>query len=136
MPEERAETMTRKPKLGQNFLNDPAAIRAIVDALGDVSTKTVVEIGPGQAALTEILAGRAKRLIAVELDRELAPRLRDQFANCPNVEILEQDILEVDLASLLAPGTQVTVIGNLPYYLTSDILLRLFSWHALVLEQS
>ncbi len=50
----------------------------------------------------------------------------------PNVEILEQDILDVDLASLVAPGTQLTVIGNLPYYLTSDILLRLFSWHALI----
>ncbi len=124
--------MTRKPKLGQNFLTDPAAIRAIVDALGDVSGKTVLEIGPGQAALTEILAGRAQRLIAVELDRELAPSLRQQFASNPNVEILEQDILDVDLANLVAPGTQLTVIGNLPYYLTSDILLRLFSWHALI----
>ena len=61
--------MKRKPKFGQNFLVDDAARHAIVDALGDVSKRTVIEIGPGHGAITEILAGRCRRLIALELDR-------------------------------------------------------------------
>ena len=62
-----------KPKLGQNFLSDLNARQRVVDALGDVSQATVVEIGPGHGAITELLAGRAKRLIAIELDRALVP---------------------------------------------------------------
>ena len=69
----------RKPKLGQNFLVDLDAMQRIVDALGDISETTVVEIGPGEAALTELLAKRAGRLIAVELDRVLAAQLRMRF---------------------------------------------------------
>ena len=65
--------MPHKPKLGQNFLVDDAARHAIVDALGDISQRAVIEVGPGHGALTEILAGRAKHLIACELDGALAP---------------------------------------------------------------
>src|ERR1700748_551099 len=90
--------MPQKAKLGQNFLADRSARVRIVEALGDISRKTVVEIGPGKAAITEILAQKAQRLIAVELDRELAPKLKEQFAERP-VEVVEQDILTVDLAS-------------------------------------
>ncbi|MGC1159855.1 MAG: rRNA adenine N-6-methyltransferase family protein, partial [Acidobacteriaceae bacterium] len=73
--------MPQKPKLGQNFLVSPAAQAAIADALGDVSRRTVVEIGPGRGAITALLASRARRLVAIELDRNLAASLRDQFAN-------------------------------------------------------
>lgn len=124
--------MKHKPKLGQNFLVDPAASMAIVQALGDISQQTVVEIGPGAGAITELLAARAKRLIAIELDRELAPRLREQFAAQPSVEVLEADVLTVDLATLSGDGEKLSVVGNLPYYITSDILLRLFHFHASV----
>ncbi len=72
--------MKHKPKLGQNFLVDDAARHAIVDALGDVSKRTVIEIGPGHGAITEILAGRCHRLIALELDRALAAELTFRFA--------------------------------------------------------
>ena len=65
--------MPHKPKLGQNFLVDDAARHAIVDALGDISQRTIIEVGPGHGALTAILAGRAKRLIACELDTALSP---------------------------------------------------------------
>src|SRR5262252_11031922 len=114
--------------------------RKIVDALGDVSETTVLEIGPGKGILTTMLAKRTPRLIAVELDRVLAAQLRLKFGMERNVEILEADILAIDLDSLFGPkpglgqpGIEfkpqpVKVVGNLPYYITSDILLRLFEF--------
>jgi len=119
--------MKHKPKLGQNFLVDEAARRAIVDALGDISHRTVIEIGPGRGAITEILATRAERLIALELDRELAPALARRFRDLPNVEIVEADVLKTDIAALASPNQTMDVVGNLPYYITSDILLHLFA---------
>ena len=121
--------MKRKPKLGQNFLVDDAARHAIVDALGDVSQRTVIEIGPGHGAITEILAGRCRRLIALELDRALAAELMFRFRDKPNVQVIEQDVLKTDLRELATgeTGETIDVIGNLPYYITSDILLQLFA---------
>lgn len=119
--------MKRKPKLGQNFLVDDRARRAIVDALGDIRQRTVIEIGPGRGAITDILAFQAGRLIALELDRELAPALSHRFAGNPNVKIIETDVLKADLASIIPAGETADVVGNLPYYITSDILLKLFS---------
>jgi 16S rRNA (adenine1518-N6/adenine1519-N6)-dimethyltransferase len=136
-----ARPTARKPKLGQHFLaSAPAALR-IVDALGDVSESTVLEIGPGRGALTEILAARCRRLIAVELDRVMAAQLRLQFGTQPNVEVIEGDILKIELDTVfgpkpgsLRPGLSYQpepahVVGNLPYYITSDILLHLLNYH-------
>ena len=129
-----------KPKLGQHFLASDSFALQIVDALGDVSQNTVLEIGPGRGVLTSLLAKRVRRLIAVELDRVLAAQLRLRFGMFPNVEVIEADILSIDFDSLFGPkpglgrpGIQlkpepVKVIGNLPYYITSDILLRLFDY--------
>jgi len=117
--------LKQKPKLGQNFLVDPAACLAIADALGDVSAQTVVEIGPGAGAITGILAARAHRLFAIELDRNLASRLRTEF---PAVEVVEADILSVDLDALRSGSEKLRIVGNLPYYITSPILLRLFEY--------
>lgn len=138
---ESVQKSTPKPKLGQHFLvSDPAALR-IVDALGDTSQATVLEIGPGRGALTAMLARKTKRLIAVELDRVLSAQLRMHFGTTPNVEIIEADILTVELTTVfgpkpgsLRPGLNYApeparVVGNLPYYITSDILLRLFEYH-------
>ncbi len=119
--------MPHKPKLGQNFLVDDAARHAIVDALGDISQRTVIEIGPGHGALTEILAGRAKRLVACELDRALAAELTFRFRDQPHVQIVETDFLKTDLSTLIPANETADVIGNLPYYITSDILLKLFA---------
>ncbi len=133
-----------RPKLGQNFLADQAAATRIVDALGDISSAVVMEIGPGRGVLTDVLVQRAQRLIAVEIDRLLAVQLRMRYATRQNVEIVEGDILAMDLNTLLGPkiGTMADrqhldlaharVIGNLPYYITSDILLRLFAFHHLL----
>lgn len=130
-----------RPKLGQNFLADRGAAQRIVDALGNIAQRRVLEIGPGRGALTDVLAQRAGHLIAVELDRVLAAQLRMKFSSRPNVEIIEADILRLDLTALLgpkvgplaglapAPVEAARVVGNLPYYITSDILLRLFSFH-------
>ena len=117
----------QKPKFGQNFLTDDRARHAIVDALGDLTQRTVVEIGPGHGSLTEILAPRAHRLIAIELDPPLARELTFRFRNHPNVTILEADFLTTDLAQLAPDAASIDVIGNLPYYITSDILLKLFA---------
>jgi 16S rRNA (adenine1518-N6/adenine1519-N6)-dimethyltransferase len=118
----------KKPQLGQNFLVSATAQAAIVDALGDVSARTVVEIGPGRGALTSLLAARAGRLIGVELDRDLAARLRTEFAERENVEIRHEDVLETDFTALRGGGERLMVVGNLPYYITSNILLRLFRY--------
>jgi 16S rRNA (adenine1518-N6/adenine1519-N6)-dimethyltransferase len=129
-----------KPKLGQHFLTDPMAPGRIADALGDISRSTVFEIGPGRGALTSLLAKRARRLIAIETDRVLAAQLRMNFALYGNVEIIEGDILAVDLDTVFGPKPgstrpginrqpeRVRVVGNLPYFITSDILLRLFAY--------
>jgi 16S rRNA (adenine1518-N6/adenine1519-N6)-dimethyltransferase len=134
--------MAAKPKLGQNFLRDPAAIRRIAAALGEMRTRTVVEIGPGKGAITEALAAQAGKLIAVEIDRELAWNLQERFSpekGHPNVQVQRQDILAFDFAAAAKvaeldgsvapsepnPGHRLLVAGNLPYYITSPILLRL-----------
>jgi 16S rRNA (adenine1518-N6/adenine1519-N6)-dimethyltransferase len=123
--------MARKPKLGQNFLISPTASRAIVDALGDLSQATVLEIGPGRGALTSLLVARAKQLIAVELDPSLAASLQASPA-----EVLCEDILEVDLTELASQrGVRLQVIGNLPYYISSPILMHLFA-HSAVIDRA
>ena len=130
----------QKPRLGQHFLvSDNAAMR-MADALGDVSQSTVLEIGPGRGVITALLAKRARRLIAVEIDRVLAAQLRLKFGMTHNVEVIEGDILSIDFDSLFGPKpglgrpgielkpNAVRVVGNLPYFITSDILLRLFDF--------
>jgi 16S rRNA (adenine1518-N6/adenine1519-N6)-dimethyltransferase len=131
----------KKPQLGQNFLVDQSAAEDIVNALGDTSNTVVVEIGPGKGALTEVLARRARRLIAVELDRILATELRFKYRLQPHVEIIEADVLKLDFRTVLnrtigplndlrpLKPAPARVVGNLPYYITSDILLRLFEFH-------
>lgn len=135
-----ARVPPRKPKLGQHFLVDSSVVPGILDAMGDISQSTVLEIGPGRGALTSMLVRRARRLIAIETDRVLAAQLRMNFSLAPNIEIIEGDILSVDIDSLFGPkpGTnrpgldlapqKVHVVGNLPYFITSEILLRLFEY--------
>jgi 16S rRNA (adenine1518-N6/adenine1519-N6)-dimethyltransferase len=97
-----------------------------VDALGDLSKRTVIEIGPGHGSITEILATRCHKLIALELDGSLAAELTFHFRSHANVQIIEADVLKTDFQALVADDDTADVIGNLPYYITSDILLHLF----------
>jgi 16S rRNA (adenine1518-N6/adenine1519-N6)-dimethyltransferase len=124
--------MRAKPKLGQNFLVDGQAAQRIVAALGEIAGRTVVEIGPGQGAITESLAARAKHVVAVELDRELASGLRERF-KAARVTVVEQDVLRFDFAAAAAAaGERLRVAGNLPYAITSSILLKLAASHAVL----
>jgi 16S rRNA (adenine1518-N6/adenine1519-N6)-dimethyltransferase len=137
----------KKPKLGQNFLIDEDASRRIVSALGDTTTRTVVEIGPGHGAITDILAPHCARLHCIEFDPALAHELTFRFRNTPHVTIHHADILQTDLTTLensklkteqnpspLTPPTltplqpPLDILGNLPYYITSDILLHLYTF--------
>lgn len=125
--------MRTRSENGQNFLTDATAAHRIVDAAGDISHTAVVEIGPGRGAITHILAARASRLIAIELDRVLAAELRARYSANSKVEIVEQDVLTVDFAALArAPQEKFAIVGNLPYYITSDILLHLFAAHNVI----
>ena len=125
--------MPSKPKLGQNFLRDLQAVERIVAGLGDLTDRTVVEIGPGAGAITGSLASRAKHIIAVEFDHDLALHLRVQFP-AEKVTVVEQDVLNFDFSAALAeygsPGERFCVVGNLPYYITSPILFKLAASHA------
>jgi 16S rRNA (adenine1518-N6/adenine1519-N6)-dimethyltransferase len=130
----------RKPKLAQHFLRDESAARRIVDALGEISQQTILEIGPGTGAITGMLVRRARRVIAIELDKVLAAQLRMQLALASNIEVIEGDVLAIDFDTIFGPkpGTSrpglewkpdpVDLVGNLPYYITSDILLRLLEY--------
>ncbi|HUH61726.1 MAG TPA: 16S rRNA (adenine(1518)-N(6)/adenine(1519)-N(6))-dimethyltransferase RsmA [Terracidiphilus sp.] len=122
--------MPAKPKLGQNFLRDAQAAQRIVAALGEVANRTVIEIGPGRGAITGALAARAGRVLAIELDRELAAGLRERFP-AGKVTVVEQDVLTFDFAgAAAAAGEGLAVVGNLPYGITSPILLKLCAGHA------
>lgn len=128
-----------KPSLGQNFLADHAAIARVVQSLGDVRDRVVIEVGPGKGAMTDLLAQRAGTLVAIELDRALAPMLREKHARNPRVHVMQQDILRSDLTAVVREhgkaGEKALLIGNLPYYITSDILLHLLE-HADAFEMA
>jgi 16S rRNA (adenine1518-N6/adenine1519-N6)-dimethyltransferase len=122
--------MPAKPKLGQNFLNDAQAIQRIAASLGDLSGRTVIEIGPGAGAITSALAARAAHVIAVELDHDLAAHLRTQFSP-DRVTVVNRDVLDYDFAAASSSaGQPLLVFGNLPYGITSQILLKLAASHA------
>ena len=120
-----------KKFLGQNFLRDENVARNIVDSLHVRSDDVVVEIGPGQGALTKYLNNRCSRLIAVEIDERAVGLLRDSFGS--SIEIVQADIRTVSLAQYSpAKGGRLRVIGNIPYNITSEILFWLFDQHSLV----
>lgn len=111
-------------RLGQHFLRDASTAERIIAAFGAAPTDCVVEIGPGDGALTRPLAARVARLHAIELDRELASALVREFAARPNVHIHQGDALEFDYCAL-AQAQPLRVIGNLPYRISTPLLFHL-----------
>jgi 16S rRNA (adenine1518-N6/adenine1519-N6)-dimethyltransferase len=109
-------------RLGQNFLKDPAILARIADALQLAPSECVIEIGAGKGALTAQLAARARRVIAVEIDKALVPMLRERFAAQSNVEIVEGDALSLPLGELA--GEPFTLTGNVPYYITTPLIFH------------
>lgn len=117
--------MRPKRSLGQNFLVDPNLQRKIVDALDPGPGDPVLEIGPGRGALTRHLVGRTDRLIVVELDDELAAGLRDRYGDRPDVDVVHGDILELPLTDLIDDPRRLSVVGNIPYNITTPIVFHL-----------
>lgn len=121
---ERPEGRARK-RFGQHFLVDTFTIDAIVDLVAPSADDRVLEIGPGRGALTGQLADSGAALTVVEIDRDLGAALAERFAGAPNVRVAIEDILAFDLAQLARQGVPWKVVGNLPYNISTPLLLRL-----------
>lgn len=122
-----------KKSLGQNFLIDTNILRRIVD-FAELSNDTgVIEIGPGIGALTEQLARRAQKVVAFEIDQRLLPILSDTLSPYPNVRIIHQDILKADIRRVMdkefTEAHDIMVVANLPYYVTTPIIMKLLEDH-------
>lgn len=120
---------TFKKSFGQNFLTDTNILNKIVDAANLNDEVGVIEIGPGIGALTEFIARRAKKVVAYEIDPRLIPILAETLAPYDNVKIIHQDILKADVASMIEEEFKdvkhIAVVANLPYYITTPILMGL-----------
>jgi 16S rRNA (adenine1518-N6/adenine1519-N6)-dimethyltransferase len=114
-----------KKSLGQNFLIDPNQQKRIAAALQSGPDDTVLEIGPGQGALTRHLAGTVARLILVELDDGLAAELKREYAGDDTVTVVHSDFMDVDLHGLVDDVASLSVVGNIPYNITTPIIFRL-----------
>lgn len=121
--------MSAKKKFGQNFLIDSGVLDGIVEASGVTKEDCVLEIGPGIGSLTQYLAEAAKRVVSVEIDKTLIPVLDDTLSEYDNVTIINEDILKVDIESIVKEyneGRAIKVVANLPYYITTPIIMKLF----------
>ena len=114
-------------RLGQNFLKDPRVINRIIEEFAPQPDETVIEIGPGTGALTSILLTSAASVIAVELDNNLAPMLRERFREFSNFRLLHADALDTDFCAQVAVDQKARLIANLPYNISTAILQRLIS---------
>jgi 16S rRNA (adenine1518-N6/adenine1519-N6)-dimethyltransferase len=114
-----------RKRFGQHFLADPAVIDAILNAVHATADDVIVEIGPGQGAITDTLARQAGHLHAVELDRDLAARLRKRYADTPNVTVHEADALQFDFGAI---GERLRIVGNLPYNISTPLLFHLLDY--------
>lgn len=119
-------------KFGQNFLIDPRVLDKIIAAAGITEEDFVLEIGPGIGTMTQYLCENAREVTAVEIDRNLIPILEDTLHDYENVEIINEDILKVDVNRLAQEknnGNPIKVVANLPYYITTPIIMGLFESH-------
>jgi 16S rRNA (adenine1518-N6/adenine1519-N6)-dimethyltransferase len=116
-----------RKRLGQHFLADPQVARRIVDLAGLGATDRVIEIGPGLGALSDLLVERAGEAWLIEVDSDLAQRLRLKYALLPHVHVVEADALAVDFAALLGPGAPAVVVANLPYNIATAVLAALLA---------
>jgi len=120
-----------RKRFGQHFLTDPGAIDAVIRAVHPTSEDVVVEIGPGQGAITDALARNASHLHAVELDRDLVARLHHRYEGNPKVTVHEADALQFDFSAL---GERLRVVGNLPYNISTPLLFHLLKYRDCILD--
>ncbi len=116
-----------KQTLGQNFLLDENICRKITQAIAPGADDTIVEIGPGFGALTGDLLDSGARVIAVEIDRRLTAKLRQEFAGNDNFKLIENDFLKVDLQELQRGKQKLRIVGNIPYHITSPVMFKIFA---------
>ena len=121
-----------RKRFGQNFLTDRRVIERIVQAIAPQADQHIVEIGPGQAALTEALLPHCERLTAVEIDRDLAAALRQRLAGHAHFQLVEADALRVDFSSL-GPGP-LRLVGNLPYNISTPLVFHLLQSQAQIVD--
>ncbi len=123
----RRHNFTFQKKYGQNFLIDPNVLQRVIDAAGVAEDDCVLEIGPGIGTMTQLLAERAGKVVAVEIDRNLIPILEETLSPYPNVTVINEDILKLDVRELVSgqEGHPVKVVANLPYYITTPIIMSL-----------
>lgn len=117
-----------RKRFGQNFLHDPHIIQRIIDALAPQSGEQLLEIGPGQGALTGLLLDSGATLQAVELDRDLARYLYSLYYHSPHFSLHQGDILKTDISSLCPEGSKLRVIGNLPYNISTPCIFHLLRY--------
>lgn len=132
-PKIRAPKFAKK-SLGQNFLVDQNYIEKIIDSLNLQPNETVIEIGPGRGALTKYLVESGANVIAIELDRDLVPLLMDEFTDCENFRVIEEDALQIDFSLFKKQNTKIKLVANLPYYISTAILQRLIEQHQVFSE--
>ena len=123
---------TFQKKFGQNFLIDPHVLDKIIRAAEITEDDFVLEIGPGMGTMTQYLAYAAREVYAVEIDKSLIPILEDTLSDYDNVTVINEDILKVDIAKLAEEkngGRPIKVVANLPYYITTPIIMGLFESH-------
>lgn len=136
-PQETIQVLQRhdfhfRKKFGQNFLIDPRVLDKIIEAAGIGKEDFVLEIGPGIGTLTQYLCEHAGKVLAVEIDPKLIPILKETLADYKNIEIIHGDILKQDIqgiADRYNGGKPVKVVANLPYYITTPIIMELFESH-------
>ena len=119
-------------KFGQNFLIDSHVLNKIIDAAEITKDDFVLEIGPGIGSMTQYLAEAAREVTAVEIDRNLIPILKETLSAYDNVTVINQDVLKLDIAALAQEkneGKPIKVVANLPYYITTPIIMGLFESH-------
>jgi 16S rRNA (adenine1518-N6/adenine1519-N6)-dimethyltransferase len=121
----RNHTPFARKRFAQHFLVQAGTAERIVELAGLHGTEAVLEIGPGRGALTGLLASRCRQLVLIEVDRDLAADLRQTYASSPVVRIIEGDVLEIDLPALLGGCAPMTVVANLPYNISTPVLMRL-----------
>lgn len=122
-----------RKRFGQNFLNDARVIERIVDAVSPRPDQLIVEIGPGQAALTRSLVESGAELLLLELDRDLAAQLETRFAGLDRVRIISGDALQTDFHALTG-GRRFRLVGNLPYNISTPLLFHVLHWHAHIID--
>jgi len=123
-----SESHRPRKRFGQNFLHDPSILNRMVESIAPRPGDNIVEIGPGEGALTCPLLKQHGRLTAIELDRDLAPRLEEKCRELGQLRLYQADAMKFDFSQLVEPGKKIRIVGNLPYNISTPILFHLASY--------